>query len=95
MQRGEYLAKSKAIHDLNVPAIDAVRRVYERGVRAKVFRRGIDPIDLHMSISALSFFNVANRYTFSLIFKRDLASPQALRTRRDNVVEMIVRFVRR
>jgi AcrR family transcriptional regulator len=95
MQRGAYLAKSAAIHDLNVPAIDAVRRVYERGVRAKVFRRGIDPIDLHMSISALSFFNVANRYTFSLIFKRDLASPQALRTRRDNVVEMIVRFVRR
>jgi hypothetical protein len=64
-------------------------------VRAKVFRRGIDPVDLHMSISALSFFNVANRYTFSLIFKRDLSSPPALRARRDSVVEMIVRFVRR
>jgi AcrR family transcriptional regulator len=95
MQRGEYLARSEVIQELNVPAIDAVRRVYERGVRAKVFRRGIDPVDLHMSISALSFFNVANRYTFALIFKRDLSSPQALRARRDSVVEMIVRFVRR
>jgi AcrR family transcriptional regulator len=95
MHRGEYLAQSKTIHDLNVPAIDAVRSVYERGVRAKVFRRGVDPVDLHMSISALCFFNVANRHTFSLIFRRNLGTPAALRERRDSIVEMIVRFVRR
>ena len=95
MHRGEYLAQSRSIQDLNVPAIDAVRRVYQRGVQAKVFRRGIDPTDLHMSISALCFFNVANRHTFSLIFKRDLSEPAALRARRDSIVEMIVRFVRR
>ena len=46
--------------------------VYERGVKAGVFRSGVDPVDLHMSISALCFFNVANRHTFALIFKRDL-----------------------
>lgn len=95
MHRGEYLARSKMIQDLNVPAIDAVRRVYDRGVRAKAFRRGIDPVDLHMSISALCFFNVANRHTFSLIFRRDMGTPAALRERRDSIVEMIVRFVRR
>ena len=48
-----------------------------------------------MSISALCFFNVANRYTFSLIFKRDLTSPAALRARRDSVVEMVVRYLRK
>ena len=95
MQRGQYLARSPTIQDLNVPAIDAIRRVYERGLEAGVFRRGVDPVDLHMSISALCFFNVANRYTFSLIFKRDLASAGALRARRDSVVEMIVRYVRK
>jgi AcrR family transcriptional regulator len=95
MHRGEYLAQSRTIQDLNVPAIDAVRRVYERGVREKAFRRGLDPVDLHMSISALCFFNVANRHTFSLIFKRDMGTAAALRARRDSIVEMIVRFVRR
>jgi hypothetical protein len=48
-----------------------------------------------MSISALCFFSVANRHTFSLIFKRDLSEPAALRARRDSIVEMIIRFVRR
>ena len=95
IHRGEYLAQSKTIQDLNVPAISAVQTVYQRGVKAGVFRKNVDPVDLHMSISALCFFNVANRHTFAVIFKRDLASPAALRARRDSIVEMIVRFVRK
>jgi len=95
IHRGEFLARSKSIQKLNVPAIDGLRRVYERGVAEGVFRVGLDPIDLHMSISALSVFNVANRHTFALIFKRDLESPAALIKRRDSIIEMVVRFVRK
>lgn len=95
IHRGEFLAQSKAIQKLNVPAIDAVREVYQRGVVAGVFRAGIDPVDLHMSISALIFFNTANRHTFALIFKRDMDSPAAIVARRDSIIEMVVRFVRK
>ena len=95
IHRGEYLRQSKAIRKLNVPAIDAVRAVYQRGVEAGVFRGGVDPVDLHMSISALSFFNTANRHTFALIFERDMTSPAAMVARRDSIIEMIVRFVRK
>ena len=95
IHRGEFLARSKSIQKLNVPAIDGLRRVYERGVADGVFRIGLDPIDLHMSISALSVFNVANRHTFALIFKRDLDAPAALIARRDSIIEMVVRFVRK
>lgn len=95
IHRGEFLAQSKAIQKLNVPAIDAVRSVYERGLACGVFRSGIDAVDLHMSISALSFFNTANRHTFSLIFKRDLGTSAAIVARRDSIIEMVVRFVRK
>jgi AcrR family transcriptional regulator len=95
IHRGEFLGQSKMIQTLNVPAINAVRQVYERGVKAGVFRSGIDAVDLHMSISALSFFNVSNQHTFSLIFKRDLTSPAAIVARRDSIIEMVVRFVRK
>ncbi len=95
IHRGEYLAQSKQIRKLNVPAIDGLREVLERGQKAGVFRSGIDAVDLHMSISALSVFNVANKHTFALIFQRDLDSPAALIARRDSIVEMIVRFCRR
>ncbi len=95
IHRGEYLAQSKSIKKLNLPAIDGLRGVYERGVASGAFRSGLDMIDLHMSISALSVFNVANRHTFSLIFQRDLESSAALIARRDSIIEMVVRFVRR
>jgi AcrR family transcriptional regulator len=95
MHRGEYLAQSSSIQQLNVPAIEGLRTVLERGQRAGIFRSGIDPVDLHMSISALSVFNVANRHTFSIIFKRDLESSAAIVARRDSIIEMVVRFVRK
>ena len=95
IHRGEYLRQSPAIQGLNVPAIEGLRRVYERGVKAGVFRSGIDPVDLHQSISALSFFNVSNRHTFSLIFQRDLESSAAQIARRDSIIEMVVRFCRK
>ena len=95
IHRAEYLRRSKAIQQLNVPAIDGLKRVLQRGLEAGLFRGGIDPVDLHRSISALSVFNVANRYTFSLIFQRDLDTPAAIIARRDSIIEMIVRFVRK
>jgi AcrR family transcriptional regulator len=95
MHRAEYLAQSKMIRKLNVPAIDSLARIVERGQKQGVFRAGLDAVDLHMSISALSFFNVANRHTFSLLFQRDLDTPRALVARRDSIIEMVVRFVRK
>jgi len=95
IHRGEFLARSSVIQKLNVPAIDAVRSIYERGCRAGVFRAGLDPVDIHMSISALALFNVTNKHTFSLIFKRDLDAPAVIVARRDSIVDTIVRSVRR
>lgn len=68
MHRGEFIRRSATIQELKMPAINAVQAVYERGAASGVFA-DMDPIDLHMSISALCFFNVANRHTFSAIFK--------------------------
>ena len=95
INRGQYLAQSPRIQELNVPAIEAISNLYKRGVANGDFRKGLDPVDIHASISALSFFNVSNAHTFGLIFKLDMKSRAYIAHRRDNVVEMIVRFVRK
>jgi hypothetical protein len=94
INRGQFLAQSTRIQELNVPAVEAIRNLYERGVQTGLFRPGLDPVDIHASISALSFFNVSNRHTFGLIFKLDTLSTAYIAHRRDSVVEMIVRFMR-
>jgi len=95
IHHGDYLARSTAIQELNVTAIDAVTDIYERGVEEGLFRPGLDPIELHWQISALCFFSVSNRATFSKIFKRDLGSEQSLGSLRQRTVEMVLRFVER
>jgi len=87
------LVMNENIQQLNASAINAVGSVYQRGVQAGVFRPGLDLIDLHMSISALSFFNVSNRHTFTLSFQRDIAEPAALAQRRAHVIDMVLRYV--
>nr|WP_066262493.1 TetR/AcrR family transcriptional regulator [Hydrogenophaga flava] len=93
INRGQYLAQSPAIQALNVPAISAIRTLYDRGVAAGVFRPGLDALDIHASISALTFFNVSNRHTFGLIFKFDASAPEWIDQRRRSVIEMVERFV--
>jgi AcrR family transcriptional regulator len=93
MERGAYLAQSQSIQQLNVPAIEAIRHLYDRGVAQGLFRPGLEPIDIHASISALTFFNVSNQHTFGLIFKDEAVSTGATATRRNNIADMIVRFV--
>lgn len=94
IHHGDYLARSEVIQQLNMTAIDTVSRLYRRGVAEGTFREGLDPVELHWQISALCFFNVSNRATFSQIFKRDLGSSESLASLRDRVIEMVVRYVR-
>lgn len=91
---GAFLAKSESIQQVNRSAIDHLARLYRRGCEAGVFRTGLNTVDLHMSISALCFFTVGNRHTFSVSFQKDLSSPRALAARRRSIVDMVTRHVR-
>ncbi|TYR30902.1 TetR/AcrR family transcriptional regulator [Mesorhizobium microcysteis] len=93
IHHGEYLERSDVISGLNVTAIDHIASIYRRGVEEGVFRPGLDPLELHWQVSALCFFNVSNRATFSKIFGRDIGTTDHQRRLRDNAVEMILKFV--
>jgi AcrR family transcriptional regulator len=95
IHHGEYLDRSEAIRELNAGAIDHIAEIYSRGVAEGAFREGLDPLELHWQVSALCFFNVSNRATFSKIFGRDLSAAENLETLRGNVVDMVLRFVSR
>lgn len=93
IHRGEHIAQLSSTQQSGMAAIRTLRAIVERGIAEGVMRQDLDPIDLHMSISALCFFNVANRHTFSTLFKVDMASPAAAAARRESVADMILKFV--
>jgi AcrR family transcriptional regulator len=93
IHHGQYLEQSEVIRELNITAIDHIARIYARGVEAGVFRPGLDPVEIHWEVSAICFFNVSNRATFSKIFDRDFGAPAQLERLKRNAVEMLLRFV--
>lgn len=94
INQGEYVRTLPELKEINRSAISLLERLCQRGIAEGIFRSDLDPIDLHMSISALSFYNVSNQYTFSFIFERDLRAPAVHAARRDAVVDMVLRYVR-
>jgi AcrR family transcriptional regulator len=93
INQGEYIRKIPELRAINRSAITVLDRLCQRGIVEGVFRADVDPVDLHMSISALSFYNVSNRHTFSFIFDRDLGAPEVHAARRESVVDTILRSV--
>ncbi|MFY9351069.1 MAG: TetR/AcrR family transcriptional regulator [Sphingobium sp.] len=93
--RGAHVGEVPGIKERNRKVIDHLRDILARGVAAGHFREGIDPVELHMTISALCFYNVSNRYTFSFGFERDMSSAKALARRRASVIDVIESWCRR
>jgi AcrR family transcriptional regulator len=85
IHRAEHMRRSKVLAEMNVGVIDIISRLLERGLADGSFRRRIDPVDLHMMISAQCFFRVSNMHTFGAIFDRDLSDP-ALKLRHKGLV---------
>ena len=94
IHRAEHLEESESIANLNMPAIDIIGRILERGRAEGVFRRSADAIDVHMMISSFCIFRVANRHTFGALFGRDLMAPEQRTHYRAMLGDMVVDYLR-
>ena len=93
IHRAEHLRHSSQIANLNVPAIDLIARILDRGYAAEAFVRRVDAIDLHMMISAFCVFRISNQHTFGVIFNRDLTSPELRDRYRTMLADMVVSYL--
>ena len=94
MHQSRYLKTSKKIRELHSPLVGIITALLERGVREKVFRTGVDPVQLYVSIASLGFFYMSNRFTLSTIFGRDLNEPEALAERGKHIEDVVLGYLR-
>src|SRR5690606_3439064 len=70
---GKHLQGSAIVKEVNRPIIELLRKTLARGVDAGVFREGLNPLHVYLSIAGMSFFYFANQHTLSRAFDPDLA----------------------
>jgi TetR/AcrR family transcriptional regulator, upper aerobic nicotinate degradation pathway regulator len=94
LHKGRYVSKSKTMKELSSPALDLMGRICQRGIEQGVFRKGVSPLNVYLSILALNYFYVSNRYTLSSFLGVDLMDDGNLSPWRAWVVDMVLRAVR-
>jgi AcrR family transcriptional regulator len=93
--RARHMRRSKLIRSLTVPLVTSIREILARGESEGVFRRGVDPVQLYISITAQSYFHVSNRHTLSAMFDKNLASPEWLAERRRHAQDVLMTWLMR
>src|SRR3954464_9302058 len=89
-----HVSHSTRLEDMHSPLVSLVSKILTEGVRAGMFRKGINPVHLYISIAGLSYFFFSNTPTLSAIFGKDFTTPAAKRARRSHVVDLVMQSLR-
>lgn len=95
LHKGRHVSKSRKLREVSSPALELTARILDAGVKKGLFRSGVSPRHLYVSILALNYFYVSNRYTLSAFLGTDLLEADNLRDWRDWVADAVLRSVRK
>jgi TetR/AcrR family transcriptional regulator len=94
MHRARFVAEIPELQDLHSPIIAQIGSVLGEGEAAGIFRCGVDPVQLYITIAGLSYFYFSNTPTLSAIFGKDLSTRAARQARRKHVVDLVMHSLR-
>ncbi len=72
LQRGRHITKSVRVKQLSRPVLDILGTILAEGARQKVFRRDLDVKKVYLTLAALGYFYLSNRFTLSSFLGADL-----------------------
>ncbi|WP_236545125.1 TetR/AcrR family transcriptional regulator [Tropicimonas marinistellae] len=90
---GRHMRAMETLSESSTTAIEQLARICEAGIGTGEFRKDVSPLVLHWQISAMCFFNVSNRPTFSIIFGEELFTDKAQGDLREQVVHAVLTSV--
>jgi AcrR family transcriptional regulator len=94
INNARHMRRLRSIRVNNRSVLRVLSDILERGRANGVFPREIEPIDLHMVISALCFFRVSNKHTFGSIFGIDFAKPKTRARHKALLSDILLAFLR-
>jgi AcrR family transcriptional regulator len=75
LMRGAHITKSLKVKLLSRPVIEILGTILAEGERQGVFRRGLDVKKVYLTLAALGYFYLSNRFTLSSFLGTDLMQP--------------------
>ncbi len=93
MHKARHLKASKRTPELSRAFVGRMEALLKRGVDAGVFRRGLDAVQVLITIAAIGYHYLTNRFTGSIVYERDMMADEALERRQQFNVATVLRLV--
>lgn len=94
MLRAAFVKKMPEITELHSPIVAQIRTVLAAGQKEGLFRAGVDPVHLYISIAGVNYFYFSNIHTLSVIFSVPLDTKRQMEQRREHAEEVILGYLR-
>jgi AcrR family transcriptional regulator len=93
LHKAAFLKKSGRTDELSKPFIQRMQALLRRGSEAGIFRSDVDAIHMLISIAAMGYHYLNNRYTGEIVYQRDMMTSAALEDRLAFNTQAILRMV--
>ncbi len=95
LHHARHVQASTEVKKMRAPFVKMMGAILDKGVSQGVFREGVDPVQMYITIAGMSYFYLSNQHTLSAIFGRSLLSPRAKKERLQHMIDVALSYLER
>lgn len=93
MMQGKFVLRSQHVTQAAFPLRQVMTDLIASGERAGVFRKGLDPVQVYVTILSVSRFHLANAYSLSALLGADLTRPEWRKARFRHASDLLIAYL--
>lgn len=93
LNKARHISQSVVLRDISQTFVNRIQAILDKGAKEGVFRKGLDAVQVNITIASIGYYYLTNCYTGSVIFERDFLSRKALQDRLDFNIDTVLRML--
>ncbi len=93
LHKARHIKNSKRMQEMSRNFVGRMRALLDRGAEHKLFHTGLDAVQVQITVAAIGYYYLTNRYTGTIVFERNMVSSTALEERLKFNTQTVLRMV--
>jgi len=93
LHKARHLKASRRLRAINKSFVERMSQLLKRGEESGIFRVGLDPVQVLITLASVSYYYLNNRFTGEIVYGRKLMTPTAQKKRLAFNTDTILRLV--
>ncbi|MFC3266974.1 TetR/AcrR family transcriptional regulator, partial [Camelimonas abortus] len=93
LMEGRFVRRLRSVSETANPLVETIGDLLRRGAQSGDFRTPMSAMDLYLTVLGLCVTHCAQRHTLSAMFRFDFSDPAWQARRREQVVQLVLRYL--